>query len=62
MYDIIGDIHGQYDKLEALLVKLKYVNIDGLWIPPNGRKAVFLGDLIDRGPDQIKVMATVKKM
>jgi hypothetical protein len=62
MYDIIGDIHGQYGKLKALLVKLKYVNKDGLWIPPNGRKAVFLGDLIDRGPDQVKVMATVKKI
>ena len=42
MYDIIGDIHGQYAKLEALLTKLQYVNKDEIWTPPNGRKAVFL--------------------
>ena len=62
MYDIIGDIHGQYAKLEALLGKLSYSLIDGVWTPPSGRMAVFLGDLIDRGPEQIKVLQTVRVM
>ena len=62
MYDIIGDIHGQYGKLVALLSKMDYVLSDGVWTPPNGRMAVFLGDLIDRGPEQIKVLETVRAM
>ena len=62
MYDIIGDIHGQYAKLEALLTKLSYRLVDGIWTPPDGRMAVFLGDLIDRGPEQIKVLQAVRAM
>ena len=56
LYDIIGDIHGQYGKLEALLGKLGYSHRQGLWTPPDGRMAVFLGDLIDRGPEQLKTL------
>jgi hypothetical protein len=61
-YDVIGDIHGQADKLEALLQKLGYVQKCGGWVPPPGRQAIFLGDLIDRGPDQIKVVRIVRSM
>jgi len=61
-YDVIGDIHGQADKLEALLQKLGYVQRFGCWVPPHGRQAIFLGDLIDRGPDQIKVVNIVRSM
>ncbi len=61
-YDIIGDIHGQAGKLEALLSKLGYVRAGSGWVPPQGRTAVFLGDLIDRGPEQIKVINTVRSM
>ncbi|MFN8751157.1 MAG: metallophosphoesterase, partial [Betaproteobacteria bacterium] len=53
-YDVIGDIHGQAGKLEALLRKLGYVPRACGWVPPHGRQAVFLGDLIDRGPEQVK--------
>ncbi len=49
-FDIIGDVHGCLDELLELLDRLGY-QVDGLSIrPPEGRKAVFLGDLVDRGP------------
>ena len=47
-YDIIGDIHGHYDALEALLTKMDYAH-DGTSFAHTGRKAIFVGDLIDRG-------------
>jgi len=50
-FDIIGDVHGCYDELVALLRKLGYaVSESGEVAPPDGRKAIFLGDLVDRGP------------
>jgi hypothetical protein len=61
-YDVIGDIHGYAGKLEALLHKLGYAEKAGTWVPPAGRQAVFLGDLIDRGPEQIKVVKIVRSM
>lgn len=61
-FDIIGDIHGQAGKLEALFRKLGYVRKAAGWAPPQGRQAVFLGDLIDRGPEQIKVVRIVRSM
>lgn len=61
-YDIIGDIHGQAGKLEALLRKLGYVHKFSGWAPPQGRQAIFMGDLIDRGPEQVKVVNTVRSM
>lgn len=61
-YDIIGDIHGHADKLEALLKKMGYT-VSGLgYKPPAGRQAVFLGDLIDRGPRQIRVLEIARAM
>ena len=50
-YDIIGDIHGYADVLETLLRKLGYEKPTGIWRHPAGRKVLFLGDFIDRGPD-----------
>lgn len=61
-YDVIGDIHGHADKLSALLDTLGYSRRSGVWTPPAGRKAVFVGDLIDRGPAQIAVLSTVREM
>jgi protein phosphatase len=57
-FDIIGDIHGCAAELEALLGKLGYV--DG--IHPEGRTAVFVGDLVDRGPDSPGVLRRVMAM
>jgi hypothetical protein len=44
-FDIIGDIHGQADKLEALLRKLGYREAAGAWRHPE-RHAIFVGDFI----------------
>ena len=50
-FDIIGDVHGCYGELVELLERLEYrFESDGGVVPPLGRKAVFLGDLVDRGP------------
>ena len=51
-FDIIGDIHGCADELEKLLVQLGYQRADGGWsyVHPDGRRPVFLGDVVDRGP------------
>ncbi|MGA5411649.1 polynucleotide kinase-phosphatase [Streptomyces lavendulocolor] len=57
-FDIIGDIHGCSAELETLLAKLGYV--DGTH--PEGRTAVFVGDLVDRGPDSPGVLRRVMGM
>ncbi|MFH9083756.1 polynucleotide kinase-phosphatase [Streptomyces sp. NPDC017673] len=57
-FDIIGDIHGCSAELEALLAKLGYA--DG--VHPEGRTAVFVGDLVDRGPDSPGVLRRVMSM
>ncbi|MGV9571155.1 polynucleotide kinase-phosphatase [Streptomyces nigra] len=57
-FDIIGDVHGCASELEALLGKLGYV--DG--VHPEGRTAVFVGDLVDRGPDSPGVLRRVMAM
>ena len=60
-YDIVGDIHGEADALERLLQKLDYELADGCWQHPS-RQAIFLGDFIDRGPEQKRVIETVMPM
>ncbi|MDX3518521.1 polynucleotide kinase-phosphatase [Streptomyces scabiei] len=57
-FDIVGDVHGCASELEALLGKLGYV--DG--VHPEGRTAVFVGDLVDRGPDSPGVLRRVMSM
>src|ERR1700734_206702 len=53
-FDIIGDVHGCYEELTALLVQLGYKINEGPTAPsvtpPDGRRAIFVGDLVDRGP------------
>lgn len=49
-YDVIGDIHGRFDKLERLMCRLGYHRHGDGFIPPPGRKALFLGDLVDPKP------------
>lgn len=60
-FDIIGDIHGHADKLEALLQKLGYTLKNGAYWHPE-RKVLFLGDYIDRGPHIRTVLETVRNM
>ncbi len=57
-FDVIGDVHGCREELEDLLVELGYV--DG--VHPQGRTAVFVGDLVDRGPDTPGVLRRVMAM
>jgi len=62
VYDIIGDIHGELEALQDLLRNLGYRDDHGKWRHPAGRQALFLGDLIDRGPRSREVVATVRAM
>jgi hypothetical protein len=57
--DIVGDIHGEYDALCALLQHLGY-NADG--DHPEGRTLVFVGDFCDRGPDSPAVLALAGRL
>lgn len=67
MYDIIGDIHGCYKELNLLLQKLGYQIQEGdnpcksPYIHPDGRQAIYVGDLCDRGPNSPGVIALVRK-
>jgi protein phosphatase len=71
-FDIIGDVHGCCDELEALLQQLGYVPTaldagDSLWgsrtyAHPESRKAVFVGDLVDRGPRILDSVRLVRNM
>ncbi len=66
-FDVIGDVHGCRDELEQLLDKLGYaIERDAAGRPTGAshpaRKAVFLGDLVDRGPDTPGVLRLVMGM
>jgi protein phosphatase len=61
-FDVIGDVHGCCDELEALLGKLGYGLKEGVWRHPSGRTAVFVGDLVDRGPGNLRVLERVMSM
>ena len=67
-FDIIGDVHGCRSELETLLAKLGWTVLrDDAGRPvnathPEGRQAVFLGDLVDRGPDSPGVLRLVMGM
>ena len=70
-FDIIGDVHGCFDELLTLLERLGYevesrTDTDGgvgfSAIHPEGRKAVFVGDLVDRGPGVVKALKLVMSM
>ena len=70
-FDIIGDVHGCYDELVILLERLGYrletsADADGETVfsasHPEGRKAVFVGDLVDRGPGVARVLKLVMGM
>jgi protein phosphatase len=61
-FDLIGDVHGCLDELRELLAVLGYsVDADTVTAPP-GRKVIFLGDLVDRGPHVPGVLRLVMNM
>jgi len=71
-FDLIGDVHGCCDELEELLGRLGYTETrlesdDPAWgsrahAHPEGRKAIFLGDLVDRGPRNFDTVRLVRNM
>ncbi|HEX4809409.1 MAG TPA: AAA family ATPase, partial [Bryobacteraceae bacterium] len=71
-FDIIGDVHGCYEEMAELLDALGYQprTMDtrdpiwgaSTWSHPGGRKALFLGDLADRGPRVLDTIRTVRNM
>jgi protein phosphatase len=71
-FDIVGDVHGCCDELETLLARLGYQIVgsaEGMGLSagptyahPQGRKAVFVGDLVDRGPRVLDVVRLVRNM
>ena len=63
-FDIIGDIHGCYEELCALLAQLGYTveRAGNNATPPENRKAIFLGDFCDRGPHNTEVLQLVLGM
>jgi protein phosphatase len=70
-FDIIGDLHGCTDELEELLDRLGYAVVgtvgEGVWMGPvwahpAGRKVIFLGDLVDRGPRILAGLRLVRNM
>ncbi|MDR0441113.1 MAG: polynucleotide kinase-phosphatase [Candidatus Accumulibacter sp.] len=63
-FDIIGDVHGCFDELCRLVEALGYgVDAKNCAIAPHpqGRRLVFLGDLCDRGPDNVRVLRLVMR-
>ncbi len=61
MFDVIGDVHGEFDKLVALLRHLGYSDSNGTYRHPS-RRAIFVGDLIDRGPAQLDTVNLVRRI
>jgi hypothetical protein len=60
-FDVIGDVHGHADALVELLAAMDYVEVDGVW-SHHERTAVLVGDLIDRGPEQVDSVRIVRAM
>ena len=61
-YNIIGDIHGHAQELKKLLKLLGYRENENGFHHPMNHQALFVGDLINRGPDTPLVLEIVKKM
>lgn len=60
-YDVIGDVHGRAQQLEALLQLLGYQCQAGVYHHPS-RQAIFIGDMIDYGPEQRATLTLVRNM
>ncbi len=62
-FDVIGDVHGCLGELQTIFDALGYlVADDGTWRSPAGRVPVFVGDLVDRGPDSVGVLRLVMRL
>lgn len=67
-FDVIGDVHGCFEELNELLADLGYAVAHDAQgracdaVHPEGRRVIFLGDLVDRGPDSVGVLRLVMGM
>jgi protein phosphatase len=62
-FDVVGDVHGCLEELADLLGRLGYaVGADGRVGHPEGRRVIFVGDLVDRGPDTPGVLRLAMRM
>ena len=62
-FDIVGDVHGCADELQQLLVDLDYSEDSPLsYSHPDGRRVIFLGDIVDRGPRVLDSYRIVRNM
>ena len=60
--DVIGDVHGLLEPLLQLLGKLGYtLDERGVLVHPQGRKLLFVGDFVDRGPHSLEVLELIRK-
>ena len=60
--DVVGDIHGTFDHLNSLLSTLGYCHGPDGWTHAEGRRLVFVGDYIDRGPEPVRSVALVREL
>ncbi len=61
MYDIIGDVHGFATLLKKMLVQMGYSKTDSGFSHPT-RKAIFVGDFVNRGPEIRKTIRIIRRM
>ncbi|WP_010529950.1 bis(5'-nucleosyl)-tetraphosphatase PrpE [Lentibacillus jeotgali] len=61
-YDVIGDVHGCFDELHTLFLALEYRRRQRIYVHPDGRVPVFLGDITDRGPYSVAMIQLVYEM
>jgi protein phosphatase len=71
-FDIVGDVHGCADELEELLALLGYEIVEqrpdgfpeggAVYAHPKGRRAIFVGDLVDRGPRILDALQIARNM
>ena len=60
-FDFIGDVHGCAKTLAILLEKMDYQKVNGVYRHPN-RQAIFVGDIVDRGPRIREALHIVRDM
>lgn len=61
-FDLIGDVHGHFETLLQMISLLGYKKNQTSYFHPQGRKILFVGDLINRGPDSVGVLKLVKEL
>ena len=61
-FDIVGDVHGMRQTLDALVRQLGYHQSGSQLTHPQQRRLVFVGDLLDRGPDPLGCLEWVAQV